>query len=182
MTFASSACCSKRTCLPASSRDLLDPEVIEEFWRRTAKRLASENRKPDTAARRAELESEVANLTDAIVRGVLRRPPAIAKRLAGSEAELAKLRAAAVPKDRAKVEWLLPRVVDGFVAMVCGPPGWASRGRGACTRRRAADTRGTQGGRRNAAARLKRPASFLPGCAPHAVLRFETVPDMMSII
>ena len=104
-------------------RELLAPEAIEEFRRRVVKKLADQNHKPDGhSARLRELEKEVANLADAVAGGVLRSSPALAQRLATAEDELAKLHAASVPREVVKVERLLPRVVDGYLALVADLP------------------------------------------------------------
>jgi hypothetical protein len=109
-------------------RELLAPEAIEEFRRRLVKRMAEQNRKPDGRSERlAELEREVANLADAVAQGLLRTSPALAQRMATAEADLAKLRAADVPPQLAKVERILPRVVDGYRELVDDLPNTLKR-------------------------------------------------------
>jgi hypothetical protein len=49
---------------------LLAPEVVDEFCKRLAKRMAAQRRKPDVSGVRiAGLEAEVGNLADAIAEG-----------------------------------------------------------------------------------------------------------------
>ena len=104
-------------------RELLAPEAIEEFRRRVAKRLAEQNRKTASQPQRlAEVEREIANLTDAIASGMLRTSPALATRLSQAEAELAKFHAANASPQLAKVERILPRVVDGYLELVADLP------------------------------------------------------------
>lgn len=75
--------------------DLRDPAVIAEAERRFAKALAERTRPdPRAAARVAELGHEIENLVGAIAGGLLKASPALAKRLAAAEEELARLQAA----------------------------------------------------------------------------------------
>jgi hypothetical protein len=66
--------------------------------------------------------AEVANLTDAIATGLLRSSPALAGRLTTAEAELGRLREAAVPKEVKDLDRLIPRVADDFRSMVAELP------------------------------------------------------------
>jgi hypothetical protein len=85
-------------------RELSVPEVIAELQRRVRARLKG-GRTPDNRAQIAKLEREVASLVDTIAAGVLRTSPAIAQRLANTEAALARLKERAVPSN---AEQLLP--------------------------------------------------------------------------
>ena len=82
--------------------------------------MRSAGRRGDRArGRRAELQAEIANLTDAVAGGLLRTSPALAlPRLARAEKELAGLQAAPAAVDAANVSTLLPRVMTAFRALV----------------------------------------------------------------
>jgi site-specific DNA recombinase len=98
---------------------LLSPAALEEFRRRVVKRIAEQNRqKAPDAKRVAELEAQVGNLADAIMSGALKASPALASRLAAAEAELAGLRAQAVPREVARLDKVIPRIDDGFRELV----------------------------------------------------------------
>jgi site-specific DNA recombinase len=73
--------------------DLADPIVVEEFERRATAALR-QARQPqvDDGRRVAQLEREIANLTDAIAAGGLRRSAALAQRLEAAEEERDRLR------------------------------------------------------------------------------------------
>jgi hypothetical protein len=75
-------------------QDLTDPEVIAEVEKRVRVALRRRQPKADHGKRIAELQMEVANLTDAIAVGLLRSSPALAKRLQASEMDLERLQAA----------------------------------------------------------------------------------------
>jgi site-specific DNA recombinase len=104
-------------------RELLAPEVVDEFTRRVLKRLAEHKRQPAGDAKRiAELEAQVENLTEAIATGALRNSPALANRLASAEAELAKLREAMVARPMANVDRIIPRLAEDFRQLVAELP------------------------------------------------------------
>ena len=103
--------------LASVKADLRDPEVIAEAERRFA-RAMGERMKPDprAVARIAELEREVENLVGAIAGGMLAASPALARRLAAAEEELARLKAA--QQARAPVIARIgPRVAERFERM-----------------------------------------------------------------
>jgi site-specific DNA recombinase len=109
-------------------RNLLSPEAMAEFRRRVLKRLAERNRQPAADPRRiAELEAQIGNLADAIASGALRSSPALASRLASAEADLAALKAHAVPRDAAKLDRVIPRIDDDFRALVDDLPNAVKR-------------------------------------------------------
>lgn len=96
-------------------RELLAPEVLAEFKKRVMKRLAEEQRAPLVDRKRiSELKDQVANLAEAIATGALKSSPALAGRLAAAEEELERLRAAAVPREEAKVARVIPRMARRF--------------------------------------------------------------------
>jgi DNA invertase Pin-like site-specific DNA recombinase len=104
--------------LASVKADLRDPAVIAEAERRFARAMA-ERMKPDTRAlaRIAELEREVGNLVGAIAGGVLKASPALGRRLAATEEELARLKAA--QQARAPVvARIAPRVAERFERIV----------------------------------------------------------------
>jgi site-specific DNA recombinase len=104
-------------------RELLAPEVIDEFKRRVLKRLAEHKRQPaGTANRIAELEAQVENLTEAIATGALRNSPALANRLASAEAELSKLREAMATRPIAEFDRIIPRLAEDFQQLVADLP------------------------------------------------------------
>jgi site-specific DNA recombinase len=95
---------------------LLAPDVIDEFERKFAKRIAEDAHKPkQNLARMAELDREVGNLADAIASGLLKPSPALANRLATAESELAMLKARATTRS---VSRLVPRLREHFESLV----------------------------------------------------------------
>jgi site-specific DNA recombinase len=83
--------------LAGIKRQMLSPEIIDEFCRRARAQL----RKPSLTAidhqpRIDQLKGEIENIVDAIASGVLRPSPALATRLASAEAEASELEAAQV--------------------------------------------------------------------------------------
>lgn len=100
---------------------LRDPELVRFVQQRVRELVKAAAKAPAGEAKRvAELEAQVANLTDAIASGALRTSPALAARLSAAEAELERLRAAAKPVGLSKVERLIPQVADRFLAFVDG--------------------------------------------------------------
>ena len=109
-------------------RELLAPDVLAEFKRRVMQRLAERQRTPAVDHKRiAELEDQVANLAEAIATGALKSSPALAGRLAAAEGELERLRAAAVPREEAKVARVIPRIAEGFEELVADLPNAVKR-------------------------------------------------------
>jgi site-specific DNA recombinase len=96
--------------------DLLSEEIVAEVERRYRKALERQPTKPDEA-RLQQLRAEIDNLTDAIAGGALRASPALARRLAAAEQELATLTASAQVK-RAPATPLRPRVAERYQQMV----------------------------------------------------------------
>jgi site-specific DNA recombinase len=90
-------------------RELSVPEVIAELQRRVRQRLKKDGAAPDNRAQTAKLEREVAALVEAIATGALRASPAIAQRLAETEATLARLKVQPV---RQSIEQLLPQLAE----------------------------------------------------------------------
>jgi hypothetical protein len=83
------------------------------------KRVADQNQaKVPDGKRVAELEGQVENLADAIASGALRASPALSLRLTAAEAELAKLRQQAPPREVTKLDLIIPRVDDAFRELV----------------------------------------------------------------
>ena len=114
--------------LEAIRRELLAPKVLAEFKKRVMKRLTDQQRQVVVDPRRiAELESTVSNLADAIAAGALKCSPALASRLATAESELSRLREAAVPRETANVERLIPRLADAFQELVADLPNAVKR-------------------------------------------------------
>ena len=108
-------------CLKAGiCTDLLAPEVVEEFRRRVAGRLATRASTPtiNPAKRIADLERTVERLVDGIAQGVLAASPAVAERLRAAEGELARLRAAPAPRANPTITELVPRLTDRFSSLV----------------------------------------------------------------
>jgi hypothetical protein len=102
---------------------LLSPAALEEFRRRVVKRVADQNRmKAPDGKRVAELEGQVENLADAIASGALRASPALASRLTAAEAELAKLRQQAQPREVTKLDRIIPGIDDAFRELVADLP------------------------------------------------------------
>ena len=97
--------------------DLTDPAVIEEFQRRAQAALRRERPKADHGRRIAQLQAEVANLTDAIASGLLRSSPALAQKLTITEEELARLEAVQTVKRPALI---VPDVRGWFLKRVAG--------------------------------------------------------------
>lgn len=113
--------------------DLRRPELIEavehELDIRTKLLLKGRPRSDDAKVgkRIAALKAEIANLTDAIARGMLRASPALAERLSAAESELVSLSAVkaprtevirAVPNFRAHVT----TVLEGLEGILTGDP------------------------------------------------------------
>jgi DNA primase len=98
--------------------DLSDPAVVEEFERRfnAALRKACAQTPTDHRRRIAQLEREVANVTDAIANGLL--SAALAQRLRTAEEELSRLRARSTATTRTQPTVLVPNVRGQFLAMV----------------------------------------------------------------
>ena len=109
-------------------RELLEPEVLAEFKKRVIRRLVDEQRQPVVDPKRiAELEAQVGNLAEAIATGALRSSPALAERMATADVELARIREAAIPKEVARVDRIIPRLVDGFHELVADLPNAVKR-------------------------------------------------------
>ena len=101
--------------LAGTKREPLRPEVIAEGRRRVSRALKGRKEKLVDAKRLAQLQCEIANLTDAIAAGALRASPAIAGRLQTAEAELARLHAM---KPAAKVTAMPAGIEDRWRAAV----------------------------------------------------------------
>lgn len=96
-------------------RDLATPEAAEEVCRRVRTRLRELSKpKPMNEARIAELETQIANLIDAVAVGGLRGSAGLAERLRVAESELASLKAQAATVDTGKIERLLPDLVARY--------------------------------------------------------------------
>jgi hypothetical protein len=84
-------------------RDLTCPVVIEDLCRRVRALLRRQPKAqattPDNTARIAALRAQVENLADAVASGAFRSSPALAKRLAAAEEELAQLEAVRAQTD-----------------------------------------------------------------------------------
>jgi hypothetical protein len=101
--------------------DLTDPAIIEEFEKRVrAAQRRAEKPKADNGQKIAQLETEVANFTD----GLLRNSPALAQRLAKAEEELGRLQAAQRVKPPTV---LLPNLRKRYLEMVAGLDGVLTR-------------------------------------------------------
>jgi site-specific DNA recombinase len=88
---------------------LEEPQVVDEVCRRVRARLRELSRPaPASAARIAQLETEVANMVEAIAGGALRGSQTLAERMRTAELELSGLKATAATPVAADVERLLP--------------------------------------------------------------------------
>ncbi len=104
--------------LESVKTDLRDPLVIAEVERRVTRALADKAKpKADNSSRIAELKAEIGNLVDATASGLLKGSPALAKRLAATEAELERLQAESHPKAPV-VARIAPRIAERFLALV----------------------------------------------------------------
>jgi site-specific DNA recombinase len=98
--------------LTAIRTQLLSDESIEAFKKKLARRL----RAPKTNVRQVQkLESEVANLTDAIAQGMSSK--AVLQRLQVAEAELERLRSAATTVDLKSVLAVIPAAIERYRQM-----------------------------------------------------------------
>ncbi len=101
--------------------ELMQPEYLEEFKRTVREKLAKQR---DTTSanqlartkRLAELEQQIANMTDAIAAGLL--SPALKSKLQAAEAEREQLRGARNEQALAKVADLLPHLTDSYRELV----------------------------------------------------------------
>lgn len=99
--------------LEGIQREMLSDEAVAEAGRRFARRMREERTpKPAREAQRAALQTEVANIVQAIGGGL--NSPALSARLAAAESELARLQATAPPRPRVDVAKLVPRVADDY--------------------------------------------------------------------
>ena len=97
--------------------DLRDPRVIAEVERRVRAALKQRRAPKANHGRRiAELTSEVQNLVNAIAGGMLKASPALAARLAATEAELARLQAEQQAKPA--VSLIVPDIGKRFLGLV----------------------------------------------------------------
>lgn len=109
-------------------RDLATPEAAEEVCRRVRARLRDLSRpKPVNRARIAELETQIANLIDAVAAGGLRGSAGLAERLRTAEAELAGLKAQAAATETTSLERLLPDLALRYTRALERLPAIASR-------------------------------------------------------
>ena len=115
----------------AMANHLLTPEM-EAGVMRQARKLITEQRTNARAnekalgTRRKDLETRIANLTDAIESGALRASPAIGAKLAEAEAELAAL-AIPEPKRGAEIIDLLPGAIPVYRRMMRDLPGLVAK-------------------------------------------------------
>lgn len=93
-----------------------DPELIAEVERRYRRALPGRKPKADLGRRATELRQEIENLADAIVGGLLKSSPALARKLATAETELSRLQ---VPRpEKAHVLAMVPRVAERYLEIV----------------------------------------------------------------
>jgi site-specific DNA recombinase len=103
--------------------ELSRPEVVAEARKRIVAALRARKKpSPPSADRIAKLEREVAALVDAIAQGSLRASPALAARLAATEAELDGLRVPVSTADDMMVEHVAPGIVDRYRAAIANLP------------------------------------------------------------
>ena len=112
-------------------KDLLTKEAVEGVTRQlraiaAERRTASDSTDKARVARRAKIEREIANMTDAIASGALRDSPTLATRLRDAETEL---QALTTPPERPKAQVvdLLPRAEAAYRRMVAELPRKLSR-------------------------------------------------------
>ncbi len=100
---------AERVILEGIRRELATPVNVEKvLWRVRAKLREVSRPKPLPTARIAQLESQVANLIDAVAAGGLRHSTGLGDRLRAAEAELLELRSIGLAAGVGQVEQLLP--------------------------------------------------------------------------
>ena len=97
--------------------ELLSPERIADIDRRVSQKIAQQPKAPNSGPRMQELRTQIENLADAIAAGALKASPALAGRLAATEAELAHL-AALAAKPQGKIVDFPARLAARFQKMV----------------------------------------------------------------
>jgi site-specific DNA recombinase len=102
--------------LESVKSDLRNPELVAEVERRFRKALAARKPPADAGRRVAVLQQEIENLATAIAGGLLKSSPALARRLASAEAELATLQEKRPQK--ADVLTLVPRIAARYLEIV----------------------------------------------------------------
>ena len=117
----------KRTVIEAGllngiKEELLAPDIIAEVGRQVReivrRAMRASQSASDASDRRAALEREIQNLTDAVASGALKGSMALADRLMRAEADLARLQTAPKPPAAANIERRLPEVADRYRALV----------------------------------------------------------------